>query len=445
MVDCAGRLPGVPEVVSWVPFSWRLGSGYGDFLRRAAWFDTLPVAEKKAWIFDKMKRLVQHAEAHVPFYQAHYLKARFSSRELSGYDDLSKIPIVTKADMQQATMEARTAPGGRVITANTGGTSGQPLAFQLERSLMAKETAYIHHLWRRRGYAEGRLKLRFRGAILSEQAFRYHAVENEFLVNTYASYDRIGGQVERLFLNHRIGYLHGYPSAIYAFACHCRDHFSARTRDRIRQNLRGVLLGSEYPAPQYRQVIDEVFGPVSLSWYGHSEMAVLAGERDRAGEYEPFQSYGHIEAVTGGSSDSQRLVGTNLDGFACPFIRYDTGDLVKIVAQDEGLLLKFAVAEGRVGDFVLDANGHPVSLTALIFGRHHGVFAQLAHLQVAQEKPGEVLLIASMPKDTAMAAEQFWQGFDATGVDIRFNVRFVPTPYRTPAGKVPLKVPFTNV
>lgn len=438
----AAHVPGGTKILSAVPFSWRYGGNYKRIQREGESFETLEPERKKDWIFERMKRLVAHAGTNVPFYTNFYREAGFSTDELRDYGDIQRIPIVTKADFLRFPLQERIQPCIRASVSNTGGTSGQTLSFMVEPHLRDKEWAYMHRIWKRREYGAGCLKLRFRGANLGEDLLRYNPGEGEFLVNTYLDHARTCAAIEMLIRRHPIRYLHGYPSAIYGFACYCRDHLPERLMKPLQKSLRGILLGSEFPSPAYRDVIDDVFGPISLSWYGHSEMAVLAGENGHPYVYEPFQSYGHVEAVTSRQGDSKRLVATNYDGFASPFIRYDTGDLIEPVDTEEGLLRSFRIAEGRVGDFVLDAKGHQVSLTALIFGRHHQIFNTLKYVQVAQRKPGEVLIIATVTDDSSRPAENFWQDFDSSGVDISFDVKFVPSPYRSPAGKVPLKVPF---
>lgn len=438
--EVAGRLPGGARALSHVPFAWRKGREFGRFTREAEWFEALDPERRRDWILQRIRRLVAHAEANVPFYRDLYARSGFSAAELRGFDDIRLIPVVTKADLREVPLEERCAPGIRAHVSNTGGTSGQPLSFMVEPALADKEWAYIYRMWSRRGYRPGFLKLRFGGANLGDELLRYVPNEGEFLVNTYAGHDRTCPAIASLLRRNPVHYLHGYPSIIHGFARHCRDHFRDTVVAPLRRHLRGILLGSESPAPCYRETIEEVFGPLSISWYGHTEKAVLAGEDKVPYQYEPFQGYGFVEAVDGGRGGSQRLVATNYHGYASPFIRYDTGDLIEPVAADAGLLRSFRIAEGRVGDVVLDARGREISLTALIFGRHHPVFNRLRHLQVAQPRPGEVLLIATGFESRDNREAMFWQGFDATGVDIRFRVRFVDAPHRTASGKVPLKV-----
>ena len=205
----------------------------------------------------------------------------------------------------------------------------------------------------------------------------------------------------------------------------------------LRLNLKAVLLGSEYPAPMYRDLIEEQLGVQTISWYGHSEMAILAYETEKF-VYAPFQTYGYCEAVTDGKGN-YRLVGTSYDNCVSPIIRYDTGDLI-IPVFDEGLLVSFRIASGRIGEFIEDAYGSRISLTALIFGRHHKIFDKARFVQIRQEKPGMATLIMVLPKNHGLEDNDISAGFDLSNVAIDFSFETRKEPIRSPSGKVPLLV-----
>jgi len=132
------------------------------------------------------------------------------------------------------------------------------------------------------------------------------------------------------------------------------------------------------------------------------------------------------------------LVGTNYENRLSPFIRYDTGDVIEPVSIVDGILESFRIQEGRLGEFIFDANNHPVSLTALIFGRHHNVFETADFIQISQDKPGKATLyVTSLNADYSLAADSF----DFTNVNISFNVKFRDNPYKTNLGKIPLLIP----
>ena len=149
-----------------------------------------------------------------------------------------------------------------------------------------------------------------------------------------------------------------------------------------------------------------------------------------------MQSYGWAECAQ--VSGSSHLIGTNFSNTYSPFIRYDTSDIVKPTKYNGNLLSEFVVTQGRVGDFLLDADNIPISLTAIIFGRHHIGFGFIDHLQVFQIKPGvsQVHLTTSQPIDL----EELSSLFDFSGINIEFSYHLRTSPFRTMSGKIPLLI-----
>src|SRR5690606_33596347 len=140
--------------------------------------------------------------------------------------------------------------------------------------------------------------------------------------------------------------------------------------------------GSELPSPLLRETVEKLLGCSSVSWYGHTERAILAYEKEGSATYYPFFTYGFAEAL-----DEGRLVCTSYYNRASPLIRYDTGDRVDPVVND-GLLDKFKISNGREGDFIIDKLGNKIFLTGLIFGRHHELFESARHIQIYQPATG---------------------------------------------------------
>lgn len=422
-----------------VPYSWRLGPKYTFTRREIQNYSVLKENEQRQYIFRRVRRIVEHAYEKVPFYRTYYEDHGFSPADLQGFDDIRQIPIVRKADLRDWPLNARSHSEMDRMRRNTGGTSGSPLHFYVDRNAFAREWAHMHEVWESFGYERTNLKLTIRGHNIGARAYTYNAVHNEYIVNTYKDFDSIGTCLYDLVKNRKIEFIHGYPSAIYEFARYCRSERPELAKE-LGRTLRGVLLGSEYPAPVFRDTIEAVFGVPSLSWYGHSEMAVFAPERQSRFVYEPMQTYGFCEAVAE-EEGQHRLLGTSYYNTASPFIRYDTGDRVGNVRVDEGVLKSFRVTSGRVGEFVVDQAGHRISLTSFIFGRHHKIFEYAEFVQVRQTEPGYItILVSPVDESEARAGVEWERLFDSSNVNMEIEFEVVEEPIRTSQGKVKLLV-----
>lgn len=431
----------LPEVagrpLARIPFAFRLGAEYiksGDSIRQ--WLSS-DQERLEGQLLEKLRFVLRVAVERVPFYQQFYREAHFDPNDLRELSDWKHVPVVTKRDFQRFPLEARRARGKAGLRVNTGGTSGQPLEFLLDKHAFAREWAHMHHIWKARGYNPRHLKLTLRGKYLRrEEAIRYNPVHNEYVVNANCSMSEVVEALASLPRRSHLRWVHGYPSLVAEFA-HCLSDQAPGFAAELRHRLFGVLLGSEYPAPVYCAVIEDVLSNNIVSWYGHSEMAVLARETS-AGVYESLPTYGYAEALPSNDGAAHRLVCTSLHNTVHPFIRYDTGDLIEPVTSSPGGLA-FRIREGRIGDFVVDRQGRKLGLTAIIFGRHHAAFASLKHLQVRDEGNGRMTLIVT-PRDTGVSGIEIAKGFDFAGLDIDWRVEIVDGPVRTQAGKIQLKI-----
>lgn len=430
----------LPSWFARVPYAWRYPGSYPAARRLARRFDRLDAAAQRAWLFARVRAIAVAAASDIPFYRNLYLSVGVAPARFRRFEDLAQLPIVTKSMLKAVPLEQRARRQVGAQPANTGGTSGEPLHFLLEPGSNGREWAGMLAIWERAGYTPADAKCTFRGVNLGAAAWRYDPRENQFLINTYRPLAAQADAVVEVAHRRPIRFLHGYPSALAAFARGAleADH---PVLGLLRASLKGILLGSEYPAPPYRDAIERAFGAHTLSWYGHTERVVLAGERDRPFVYHPSQAYGWTEAVPGDSDDACRLIGTTLTNHVAPLIRYDTGDTVTPLDTTGGLLRAFRIASGRVGDVILDRLNQPISLTALIFGRHHPVFDLATHVQVRQARPGQATVLVTAPAGRLPPAPDWDLLFDRRDVALDLNFEIRPEPIRSAGGKTPLLVP----
>lgn len=419
-----------------LPDRFRIGRGYAAALRDIERSDAESADLRTGATFERLKNIVSAAYDEVPFYRRFYEQRGFKPGQLKTPDDWNRVPVVTKQDFQTVPIEERCSRKLEGRVGNTGGTSGHPLVFKLPHNAVAVEWAHMHTLWKARGYRTSSLKLRIGGTYFEgDEAFRFHPRHNELIVNANSPISQVVDDLLRQIEQYRVRWIHGYPSLVAEFA-HALAKVEGAKQAVFRGRLHGVLLGSEYPASVYRDAISSTLSSNILSWYGHSEMALLAGET-ASGIYQSLPTYGYAEAVPTADGGSHRLVSSSLHNVVHPFIRYDTGDLVEPVAQT-GAALAFRIKEGRVGDFVLDRGGRRLGLTSIIFGRHHSAFDTAQHLQVRQQSPGQMTILVVPQADSDLEALR--AGFDFSGLDLDWDLELIAAPIRSAGGKVKLKV-----
>lgn len=417
-----------------VPFSWRLGKGYSQMRAECGRIEQGGAEAKEEYALKKFRAAFEYARQKFPCYRELYEKAGVLDLEVKSFADVAKVPMIDKAWARTHFKEFHGA-----YRLNTGGSSGEPTAFWADKDCWAREWAHMHMIWEMLGYDYHNLKLAIRGKNLGKCPFAYNPVHNEYVVNTYLSVKDYAPKLERLFAKRDVKWFHGYPSSIYQFIFECEAAFGEERTRQLFKGVKGLLLSSEFPFPYMKDKFNE-YGLKWISWYGHTEMCVLAYDKNCNNRYRPFATYGLAEVVDG------HLIGTSFHNFKMPLIRYDTGDLVEVTERTaSGLVTEFAIKEGRSGDFIEDRNGKKIPLTALIFGRHHKAFDVADYIQIGQSVSGKATLYITMKShshkmDTRCDNSALASLFDLSNVAIDFEFKILDKPIRTAMGKLKLRV-----
>lgn len=416
----------IGKVFARFPFEYRLGPEYRRFseLLKQTWSDD----DTLQYAVHRFAKIFEFAKNNFPFYRELYISAGVFDLQIQSLEDIKRVPTVTKELLRDHVSQFNGA-----IKLNTGGTMGSPLTFYVDKNAFAREWAHMHFIWAKAGYTYRDLKLTFRGKNLGNRLLLYNPVHNEFLVNTYAPPEQCIDAVARIVAKYNIRFIHGYPSTIYYFLTRVSSSLTDKDRNTLKRHLEVCLLGSEFPAPHISHYLKTDWGLHCVSWYGHSEMAILAYDVRCQNIYTCLHTYGLPEVVRG-----NHLVGTSFHNRDMPLIRYETGDLVDGKFASNGLLETLSIDEGREGDYIVDMKGTRISLTALIFGRHHEIFNHADFVQVTQGPDNIVTLLVS--SRTLTRPEDALRLFDLTNVAADFRVELHDKPIRTAAGKTPLKL-----
>jgi phenylacetate-CoA ligase len=308
-----------------------------------------------------------------------------------------RIPVLTAAEVMAQGTRLCTADPATLDECATGGSSGRPVRFLLDRGRSPVEVAFVHEAWARAGFRPGDARAVFRGV---EVRGAGHMQDEPALGELRCSVFHLSDAVMAGYLaeirRRGIAFLHGYPSALSIFAA-----YVLRAHGPLAQ-IRGVLPTSErIPAP-FRATLSRAFpGAVLAPFYGLSEKVAFATEVPGEPDHYVFDPlYGHAEIVDEAGTpltrpgERGRLVATGLLFTGMPLIRYETGDEAEVVAaptRENGARLTVRAIVPRHGhDYLVGRSGILVPLSAMlqvdeeIFG--------VGEFQFVQEEPGRVIL-----------------------------------------------------
>lgn len=355
----------------------------------------------------RLRALVRHAYARVPFYRQRLDAAGLGPDAIRTLDDLVRIPILTKADLRGA--GDLVADGARdTFLAETSGSTGEPTRLHKDRGALFSLGAWASppNLSRWIGRSAWRLMTLL---VRHERALEAGLVQSlpRFMLRVHEgdALDEPAAQLEDLNA-FRPQILITYPSVLRNLAVHIQGRGAA-----VHQPVAIALSAEVFDAPT-RRLAREVFTGSLINAYGSTEAGMIALECPRHRGMHVIGTHVIVEVLRDGRpvppGENGEVVVTDLTNFASPVLRYSgLGDVAAWSAARcpcGRILPMLEVIEGRrVDSFVLPSGKivHPYSLT-LAMEHIEGVH----RFQIVQEAPDRVRVLLVGPAGDGVATRE---------------------------------------
>lgn len=365
-------------------------------IRSAQWWDRDRIREVQE---EKLKRLVRHAYQNVAYYRTTFDSLGLRREDVQHLEDLQHLPLTSKRDLQKVPVEElldrHQSPAG-LYRELSGGSTGTPFVTYYDAAFRKVRNSRFLRALVTAGYRLGHRML----LVTSRTAnIRYRRI----LGWSYASYSEPADEVMERFIRHRPRFLYGYVTAL---------RLLAQELDCIppaKRQLAAVLTTAETLDPATRVLLESTFGCRVFNLYGLSEMGLVGWECEEHRGFHLAEEGILVEPVPiSEGQDGHRLVFTNLDSEAMPFIRFDTKDLgvfgrpQPCACGRTTTVLKRV--DGRVYDCIHLANGRRLSPYALTDAIIRVVGVQ--RFRVLQRAVGEILIELESSDEQQDAAPQ---------------------------------------
>lgn len=367
-----------PYFPNWAKY----GNHYYKAIKEVYKYHSLNDFERSIYISNKVLGKVRQAYDQTVFYNNLYKVNNVNPHDFKAIADLDYLPIINKKDIIDSidNLIINTANKDALISANTGGSTGNPLLLYRSRYEMVQEVAFLDfHLARLFGSYRW---LNNKKLILRGNTHKANVV-TRLGCNMIVSSQLLSTQNIELVVKQikafRPTLIHAYPSSLMKLL----DLLQLANEE---VNIPYMLTSSEVIAQQQINLATNALKAKYLDLYGNSEHSVLA--LNRSGAYEFDMSYGYPEFV------NKRLLSTKLLDSPMPLIRYDCGDtyLESNVLVDKDYERKLLSIGGRVVEYIYDSLKNKLPVVSLIYGQHYDFFNAVNDFSLVQNVCGKLVI-----------------------------------------------------
>lgn len=339
----------------------------------------LPRAALDRLTFRRIRAIVEHATAHVPFYRDQFAAAGVRPGEIVGPAAFTRVPLLTKPLLRENAhrmLADNAPPREELLERSSSGSSGSPVSLLFDP---------LRELPRR--IQELRL--------LTAHGFRPWHVQLVF--------DHPGHMAPGRFLPQRLGIwrrevfpcwlpiedalalirelqpdiLHGVLSSLRMLS------LAVKAREPLPYRPKLIVSKGELLDPGTRALIEGTLGAKQADYYATEETGIIAWECPSGSGYHIDQDFVYVETIRADGTPTEpgepgEIVLTNLYMRAMPFIRYRVGDL--------GTLSPDPCPCGRSLPLLKNLLGRRLDLIVTPSGEIHQPFA----LMVAMERVPQV-------------------------------------------------------
>lgn len=353
--------------------------------------------------FEQLKKIITYSYTNVPYYKKLFDKIGFHPNDFKSISDLKKIPYLTKQIIRdnQDELISRSIPKKYIKKVRTGGTTGMPTEFLLDKRYSTLvEMVFLRHMWRRIGYQQHDRFVVLREdkvekIVPGKKYWKKNILTNWLIMSSF----HLNADTFQLFydkiLSYKPRFILAFSSNAYILAKYIKDNNLAKL-----PGLQAVICASENLYDWQRKYMEEVFQAKIFSYYGHSEKCVLASECSNSASFEFYPQYGFAELINKNdeycSIEGERgeIIATGFNNYVSPFIRYKTDDIGTYTSKcgsDNPHWFNIKEIEGRTQDFLIDRDNVPKTYMHVdrpFWDIRDKVYAY----QYIQDHPGKVLL-----------------------------------------------------
>lgn len=337
--------------------------------------DSLTLPELQQLRLTKLQALLRYGYENVPYVQNVMNGLGLRPADIRSLDDLTRFPLLRKADVRKNRQDLRSRVAGKLTSFSTGGSTGEPLLFDLPQERIASWIACRQRAMRWFGLSAGDKEYAIWGSpveVTRQDRMRNlrDAVMATQLLSAFEMSDAVMSHYLDLLEKGDCRTIFAYPSSIYLLC----QYAQKQGRNLRHAGVKAVFVTGEIFFPYQRELISETMGCPVSSGYGGRDSGFVSNECPQ-GNMHIMADATIVEIL---DSQGQRapegepgeIVVTDLYSKEVPFLRYATGDVGALTSRRCAcgrMLPLIEKIEGRTTDFIIAPDGTILHALSVIY------------------------------------------------------------------------------
>lgn len=413
----------------------RYNNNFDNTLQEYLKNDNLSIIKIKSSRFSKLKKILLFAEKNSSYYRELFSQHKFNPKNFRHEDELEILPILTKDQVKAFYKDIITSKvyNGKILYTHTSGTTGSGLIFPV--TVISSQNQWAVW-WRHRmkhkifqgdwcAYFGGRPIVPINQT--NPPFYRVNLSAKQVMFSAYHITEKnLENYISKLSSD-KLEWIHGYPSVItliaeYIIAKNLKNKFF----------IKKITLGAENVSLFQKKLIEEAFNISPIQHYGMAEGVANISQLEN-GKLRVDEDFSYVEFIKKTNNQFQ-IVGTSLNNFAFPLIRYSTGDLTTLDNTDNNGWRCVKDIDGREEDYIVLSDSSKV-------GRLDHIFKDIIRIKECQFFQKEIgivdLMIVKAYGFNKDDEDQIKKSVELyLGNKLNLNIKYVDSIPRTSNGKL---------
>lgn len=289
---------------------------------------TLNKNELHNWQVEQLRNIIIYAYENTNYYYRVFNECKINPYDVKDFSVLEKIPILTKKEIigNYEDIKSRIINKINYLPHSTGGSSGDPLTFLLDKKSWSFSNAHRIISWQKGGYLYGDKYIALGSTSLflnkkkSIKHVIYYKLKNKIGLNGVNMSEEVCSNYIKFIKKNKIKFLYGYASSIYLLAKYIIEN-------KIQIEIIACFPTSEILTDNYKETIKEAFSCQIIDSYGAHDGGITAFSMN---DFFYEISYNSIVITHQNKNNIGKLLVTDTFNFAMPLINYELGDEVEI-------------------------------------------------------------------------------------------------------------------